>query len=159
MFEQNHGKPELVRFTTTTTAELPQVDTVKPLGERIREWVDGVRNDARAILIAKRVAFVVTFTTLGFCGGLVYGWIVDPVEWTGATLSTMEADTKTALVQTLGDLTAYDPNNIRFAQVAAHWDVAEISSIACGLAAGSDDENDKARYTYLAYRLMGDDCK
>ena len=138
-----------VRLETAVT-QPPHVTWASRAGE----WLNSLRHQARAIIAAKLAALF----SLGVAAGLVYGWIIDPVQWTGATLSQMPDPTKIVLVESLADLTAYNPNSLRLAQVSTQWDAAEMAYIACWLRSQGDDDAAGARFEYVAVRLTGANC-
>ena len=100
----------------------------------------------------------VAFVTIGIILGLIYGWVIDPVEWTGGTYEHLTLEDKALLIQVATDLNVYDMSNPALAELQRRW--PEIDELACFVAAhGNVNESEKIELVYLAKQVNQRGCE
>ena len=108
-------------------------------------------NSGRYILVAI-VAFL-----LGWAIGLfLFGWVIWPVEYTGAGPQDLTEQDQQVYLIALADLYAFDSNMGRVQQALGNW--PEADQTICQLANTSVDPAAAARYNALAAVLNGTGC-
>ncbi len=101
------------------------------------------------------VAIVAFF--LGWAIGLfLFGWVIWPVEYTGAGPQDLTAEHQEIYLTALADLYAFDNNMGRVQQALEGW--PEADQAICQLANQSTDPAAAARYNALAGVLNGTGC-
>ena len=105
----------------------------------------------RYILVAI-VAFL-----LGWAIGLfLFGWVIWPVEYTGAGPQNLSQQHQEIYLTALADLYAFDNNMGRVQQTLGDW--PEADQTICQLANTSTDPAEAARFNALAAVLNGTGC-
>lgn len=118
-------------------------------------------NMGAAALIAiwqsiSRKWIAITFVVIGIIFGLIYGWIIDPVEWTGGTYQHLTIEDKALLVDVAVDLNVYDANNPALVELQRRW--PELDSLACFVASGDVSEDERIKLYYLARQINETGC-
>jgi hypothetical protein len=119
-------------------------------------------NMGAAALIAiwqsiSRKWIAITFVVIGIICGLIYGWLINPVEWTGGTYQHLTIEDKALLIQVATDLNVYDATNPALAELQRRW--PEIDELACFVAAhGNVNESEKIELVYLAKQVNQQGC-
>lgn len=98
----------------------------------------------------------IAFIIIGIVFGLIYGWIIDPVEWTGGTYQHLTIEDKALLVDVAVDLNVYDANNPALVELQRRW--PELDSLACFVASGDVSEDEKIKLYYLAKQINETGC-
>lgn len=141
----------------------PSMPIVQPQAERPAPQPENPQAVGILAIVRARVdnlsrrALAAVCLMLGIAVGLYYGWIVDPVEWTGMTYQHLSPEDKAVLVELASDLNAYDLNSPAVKRLRAQW--GELDDLACLVAGQQVDLNERARLTYLAYRINQTGCE
>lgn len=118
-------------------------------------------NMGAAALIAiwqsiSRKWIAITFVVIGIICGLIYGWLINPVEWTGGTYQHLTIEDKALLVDVAVDLNVYDANNPALVELQRRW--PELDSLACFVASGDVSEDERIKLYYLARQINETGC-
>jgi hypothetical protein len=98
------------------------------------------------------------FLTCGVSIGLVYAWVINPVQYTGASYADLTPEDKGVLVQIASDLNAYDQNSPAVQQLRQKW--PELDQLACFVVQNQPvAEDEKIRLVSLAYKINQKGCE
>lgn len=144
---------KVTNFDTRPSMTIPQVQQRESAPEP---------NMKAAVLTAiwqsiSRKWIAITFVVIGIIFGLIYGWIVDPVEYVGATYQHLTIEDKALLVEVATDLNVYDASNPALLELQRRW--PELDSLACFVASGDVSEDEKIKLYYLAKQINGGGCE
>ena len=143
-------------YSTKPYMPIPQPRTVQPTSQLEPSM-------AKAAMVAiwqsiSRKWIAVAFVTIGIVLGLIYGWVIDPVEWTGGTYEHLTLEDKALLIQVATDLNVYDATNPALAELQRRW--PEIDELACFVAThGNVNESEKIELVYLAKQVNQRGCE
>jgi hypothetical protein len=108
-------------------------------------------------LVKSHEKIAIGFLIIGICLGLIYGWVINPVEWTGMTYIHLSPEDKGLLLQLASDTAAYDPNNSNVMQLRQRW--PELDDLACFVVNNQPmAEDEKIRLVSLAYKINQRGC-
>ena len=94
---------------------------------------------------------------VGFALGLIWGWFVDPVEWTGARVQELAPANQAVYLQTIADAYSHDPGNTAIVTDAlGNW--PEASTAICNLRTQTADPADQERLNAIAAVHSGQAC-
>ena len=144
---------KVTNFDTRPSMPIPQVQQRESAPEP---------NMKAAVLVAvwqsiSRKWIAITFVVIGIIFGLIYGWIIDPVEWTGGTYQHLTIEDKALLVEVATDLNVYDASNPALVELQRRW--PELDSLACFVASGDVSEDEKIKLYYLARQINQKGCE
>jgi hypothetical protein len=118
--------------------------------------IQGKNNLLSLIKQHEKIAFA--FLVIGICLGLIWGWVIDPVEWTGMSYTELTPEDKGLLIQLASDLSAYDPGNPAVIELNNRW--GELDQLACFVANNQvADESERIRLVSLAYKVNQRGCE
>ena len=143
-------------YSTKPSMPIPQPRTVQPTSQP-------EPNMAKAAMVAiwqsiSRKWIAAAFVVIGIILGLIYGWVIDPVEWTGGTYEHLTLEDKALLIQVATDLNVYDAFNPALVELQRRW--PEIDELACFVAAhGNVNESEKIELVYLAKQVNQRGCE
>ncbi len=100
------------------------------------------------------IAIVALFAGLGV--GLLYAYMINPVEWTNVPPDWMDPTYKKAFVDTTANLYSYSKNPQDVTNAFIGWSNAYAD--ICAVEAQSPDPGMRARYNEMARVLGGQDC-
>lgn len=108
-------------------------------------------------LVKQHEKIAIVFLVFGICLGLLWGWVIDPVEYTGAGYADLTPEDKGVLVQIASDLNAYDQNSPAVQQLRQKW--PELDQLACFVVNNQPmAEDEKIRLVSLAYKINQRGC-
>jgi hypothetical protein len=114
-------------------------------------------NKSLLSLVKQHEKIAVIFLVIGICLGLIYGWVINPVRYTGATYEHLLPEDKGLLIQMSSDLNAYNPDNPHVLDLRTRW--PELDDLACFVAQNQvADEDEKIRLVSLAYKINQRGC-
>ena len=109
-------------------------------------------------LVKAHEKIAISFLIIGICLGLIYGWIIDPVEWQGMTYTHLSPEDKGLLLQLASDTAAYDPSNTAVMELRQRW--PELDNLACFVVNNQPmAEDEKIRLVSLAYKINQRGCQ
>jgi hypothetical protein len=93
---------------------------------------------------------------VGFAIGLLWGWYIDPVEWTDASPAALHPDDQAQYIRLVAENFSQQGNTQTVQNAFRSWPGVETT--ICQLAAQSQDANDQQRLTAVATVLNGQGC-
>jgi hypothetical protein len=94
---------------------------------------------------------------IGFVIGLTWGWVIDPVEWTGAGPGDMEQAEQDIYLQTIADAYSFQPGNNELVNRAlATW--PDAANAICDLRGRTADPAAQERLNAIALVRSGQPC-
>lgn len=93
---------------------------------------------------------------VGFAIGLLWGWYIDPVEWTDASPQALHPDDQAQYIRLVAENYSQQGNTQKVVDAFRNWPGADVT--ICQLAAQSIDPNDQQRLTAVATILNGQGC-
>ena len=100
----------------------------------------------------------ISFLVIGVIFGLTYGWVINPVEWTGMSYTELTPADKGLLIQVASDLHAYNPDSQQVQELRTRW--PELDELACFAAKNQVTDNaEKTRLVSLAYKINQKGCE
>ncbi|MEZ4643511.1 MAG: hypothetical protein R3E31_12400 [Chloroflexota bacterium] len=93
---------------------------------------------------------------VGFAIGLLWGWFIDPVEWTDASPAALHPDDQAQYIRLVAENFSQQGNTQTVQNAFRSWPGADAT--ICQLAAQSQDSNDQQRLTAVATILNGQGC-
>ncbi len=102
---------------------------------------------------------VLVAVIVGIALGLIYGWYIDPVEWTDAAPQTLAQADKDKFLITVAELYSLDGNNAGKVQnTLASWPSADAVASICGARSRSIDAAEQDRLKAIAEVVNGVGC-
>ena len=107
-------------------------------------------------IVQKRPVILVLGIIAGLLLGLLIGWGIAPVEYSGAGPQHMHPRDQANLLYNLADVYSFDNNRDRVEETLGRWD--EADQVICSLAQRTEDQASVARLIALAAVLNSSGC-
>lgn len=148
--------PAEVIDRTTPTIDRPMAPTpAPPARPALPTPLHGRFAAAMGWVRQRPLVWGIGLAAAGLAIGLLVGWVLWPVQWTDVSYPYLGVREKAAIVEAASDLNAYDTTSPAVTRLMHGW---ASDSVACQLAAQTDDANERMRLISLAYRINGNGC-
>ncbi len=107
-------------------------------------------------VLQRKSVIAVIGVVIGFALGLIWGWYVDPVEWTGIRIKDIAEEDQLRYLTLVADVYASERNPQKVQEALAGW--PNVDQAICQFAAQSANPDTRSRLEALAFVRNGQGC-